>query len=398
MFTPEQKLVRATVWLMDSQRTCALSGIMTMGKIEVSDKITTAATNGRDEFYGRDYLAKLTEPEVRFLKLHEVYHKAKRDMVVWKHLWDKNPKLANMAADYVDNLMIKDLGFPDAEVKMPEGGLLDRRFKGMSTGDVFAILDRENKDEQKHGYGQAKPGEDGTGGGQESLDEHDWDGACSLSDEEQGQLAEEIDQALRQGKIYAERLNGKLPEAFEVMLAPVVRWKDELQEFVTSLCSGSEMPSFRKRNRRRMESDIIYPSMVTERLGRLVVGIDTSGSIFGSDLLSSFMAALSDLCEVVRPESVDVLYWDSEVARHETYDENSYAGLLTSASPEGGGGTNPQCIVDYMQQKHLRPDAVVILTDGEVSSWGKGWTAPTLWCITDKRIKSSVGRSVYVEA
>ena len=397
MFTPEQKLVRATVWLMDSQRTCALSGIMTMGKVEVSDKISTAATNGRDEFYGRDYLAKLTEPEVRFLKLHEVYHKAKRDMLVWKHLWDKNPRLANMAADYVDNLMIEQLGFPSNEVKMPEGGLLDKRFKGMSTGDVFAILDRENKDEQKHGNGQAGSGEGGTGGGQESLDEHDWEGASTLSDEEQEQLGEEIDQALRQGKIYAERLNGKLPEAFEEILAPAVRWKDELQEYVTSLCSGTDTPSYRKRNRRRMEGEIVYPSMITERLGKLVVGIDASGSIFGSDMLSSFMAALNDLCETVRPESVDVLYWDCEVARHEVYDENSYAGLLTSASPEGGGGTSPQCVVNYMKEKNLRPDAVVMLTDGEVSSWGTGWDAPTLWFITDKRIKSSVGRSVYIE-
>ena len=395
-FSPTQKLTRATVWLMGDARACALSGIMAMGKIEITDKVPTAATNGRDEFYNGDFITSLSEPEVRFLKLHEVFHKAKRDMVVWKHLWERNPKLANMAADYVDNLMISELGFRESEVKMPSMGLLDRRFRGMSTGEVFAILEQEKKDESKYGNGQAGQGADGAGTGQESLDHHDWDGASTLSDEEQKRLAEEIDQALRQGKMYAERLGGKLPQAFEEMLAPVVNWKDELQEHVTALCSGVDTPSFRKRNRRRMESDIIYPSLITERLGRLVVGIDTSGSIFGSDMLSSFMAALYNLCEVVRPESVDVLYWDCDVAGHETYDENSYAGLLSSAHPEGGGGTDPQCVVDYMQKKHIRPDAVVMLTDGEVSSWGKGWTAPTLWCITDKRIRSTVGRSVHI--
>lgn len=397
-FSAEQLLTRATVWMMDYKPTCALSGIMLMGKIEVNDRVPTACTNGRDEFYGRAFVDKLTEPEVRGLKLHEVFHKAKRDMVVWKHLYDQDPKLANMASDYVNNLMIWEIDPTQTEIKLPDGGLLDMRFKGMDTGEVFAILKQEKQNEQGNGDGKAGQGTGGGAGDQpQGFDEHDWEGASALSDEEQKLLAEEIDQALRQGKMYAERMDGTLPQAIEARLAPEVRWQDELAEFVSSLCSGSDLPSFRKRNRRRMESEVIYPTMVTERLGKLVVGVDTSGSIFGSDMLSSFMAALYNLCEVVRPESVDVLYWDSHVARHETYDESSYAGLLVSASPEGGGGTEPQCVVNYMQQKHLRPDAVVMLTDGEVSSWGKGWTAPTLWCITDKRIKSAVGKSVHIK-
>jgi predicted metal-dependent peptidase len=371
---------------------------MMMGKIEVNDRVPTACTNGRDEFYGRAFLNKQTEPEVRGLKLHEVFHKAKRDLVVWRHLYDQDAKLANMASDYVNNLMIWEIDPTQKLIKLPEGGLLDLRFKGMDTGEVFAILKQEKQNGQSNGDGEAGQGEgSGAGGEQEGFDEHDWDGASALSDEEQKQLGEEIDQALRQGKIYAERLNGTLPGVLEAALTPEVRWQDELAEFVSSLCSGSDVPSYRKPNRRRMESEIVYPSMVTERLGKLVVGVDTSGSIYGSDMLSSFMAALHNLCEVVRPESVDVLYWDSHVAQHEVYDENSYAGLLISASPMGGGGTEPQCVVDYMKRKNLHPDAVVMLTDGEVSSWGKGWTAPTLWCITDRRIKSAVGKSVHIK-
>jgi predicted metal-dependent peptidase len=397
-FSAEQLLTRATVWLMEYPPTCALSGIMLMGKIEVNDRVPTACTNGRDEYYGRKFVDKLTEPEVRGLKLHEVFHKAKRDLVTWRHLYDQDAKLANKASDYVNNLMIWEIDPSQKNIKLPDGGLLDMRFKGMDTGEVFALLKQEKQNGQGNGDGKAGQGESGGAGDQqEGFDEHDWDGASALSDEEQRQLGEEIDQALRQGKMYAERLNGTLPASIEAALTPEVRWQDELAEFVSSLCSGSDIPSFRKRNRRRMESEIIYPSMITERLGRLVIGVDTSGSIYGSNMLSSFMAALNNLCEVVRPESVDVLYWDSHVAQHEVYDENSYAGLLVSASPMGGGGTEPQCVVDYMQKKNLRPDAVVMLTDGEVSSWGKGWTAPTLWCITDKRIKSAVGRSVHIK-
>jgi predicted metal-dependent peptidase len=114
-------------------------------------------------------------------------------------------------------------------------------------------------------------------------------------------------------------------------------------------------------------------------------------------VLTAFLSEVNELCRIVKPEAVDLLYWDSSVAGHEVYDENSYAGMLTSTKPRGGGGTSPQCVIDYIKEKAITPECIVMLTDGEVCGWGAPWPAPTLWCITEKRIKSPVGRSVHID-
>ena len=60
-------------------------------------KIPTAYTNGKDEFYDRTFVAKLNDAELRFLILHEVYHKLFKHLHIWRHLYDEDPDLPNRA-------------------------------------------------------------------------------------------------------------------------------------------------------------------------------------------------------------------------------------------------------------------------------------------------------------
>jgi predicted metal-dependent peptidase len=391
----EQRLTRATVWLMNEPQYAAFSGLYLMGSVEVKDGLPTAATNGRDEFYGREFLDKLTDQEIRGLKLHETWHKAGRHMMIWRYLTERDARVANMAMDFVINLFIHDSDPQGRNVKLPEGGLLDEQYRGMDVGEVFEKLMKDG-----HGTKRIKVRivtKDGTGQGEpDSMDEHDWDGAAELTAEEAEQLAEEIDSALRQGALMAGKLGGDLPRGLEEMLAPKVRWEDEMREFVTAACTGHDLPSYRKPNRRYMGGKLILPTHISETVGRIVIGVDASGSIWGS-VLTAFLSEVNELCRIVKPEAVDLLYWDSSVAGHEVYDENSYAGMLTSTKPRGGGGTSPQCVIDYIKEKAITPECIVMLTDGEVCGWGEPWPAPTLWCITEKRIVSPVGRSVHID-
>ena len=384
--TAEQRVTRATVWLMNEPKYCMFSGLYLMGTTMVKDGVPTACTNGRDEFYGRSFIDSLGDPEIRGLKLHETWHKAGRHMMVWKHLTDLDARVANQAMDYVINQFIVDSDPQGTNVRLPNGALLDDRFKGMDIGEVFDILMQEKKD--------GKGGNGGQGG--DPLDEHDWENAETLSDEEKQKLAEDIDAALRQGALHASRLGADMPRGLEEILAPQVRWEDELREFVSALCTGHDLPSYRKPNRRYMGSNMILPSHISETVGRIVLAVDTSGSIGGA-MLTAFLSEVNAICQTVKPEAIELLYWGSSVVGHETYEDGSYEGLLTSTKPRGGGGTDPQCVVDYMKEKAISAECVVILTDGEVPGWGKGWAAPTLWCITSKHYKSPIGRSVYVE-
>ena len=65
-------------------------------------------TNGRDEVYGRAFVDMLNDAELRFLVLHEVYHKLYRHLTTWRHLYDENGRLANVACDHVINLKIQN--------------------------------------------------------------------------------------------------------------------------------------------------------------------------------------------------------------------------------------------------------------------------------------------------
>ena len=136
------------------------------------------------------------------------------------------------------------------------------------------------------------------------------------------------------------------------------------------------------------------PSAIGEAVGRIVVGIDTSGSI-GNAEIAQFLGELLSVCNHVQPEAIDLLYWDTQVAGHEVYNRGEYESLMQSTKPAGGGGTDPECVPKYLANKKLKPECVIMLTDGCVSSWGV-WSDPVFWGITSKRIVAENGVSVYV--
>ena len=176
----ERRLSKAKISIMRNPKFAMWSGLMTIGKTKVDDNMPTACTNGRDEIYGREFVRELDDRELAFVVLHENLHKAYRHMTTWKKLHDENPMLANMACDYVINLQLVEMDKGQQYLAMPTKGgraigLLDTRFAGMHTKQVYDIL----KEEQKNGKG----GKDGENGGK-GFDEHDWEGAQKLSVEE----------------------------------------------------------------------------------------------------------------------------------------------------------------------------------------------------------------------
>lgn len=376
--TEERKLQRVKVTLLRNPKVALMSGILMVGRTYICDKTPTARTNGRDEYYGRAFVKMLDERSLAFVVMHEASHKMYRHLTTWKKLHDENQQLANAACDYVVNLMLRDLDPTEsfmAMPKFPDGrlmGLLDERFRGMHVKQVFDIL----KQEQCTNAG---------GGSGDSMDEHDWGDAQSMSEEERKELEREVDQAIRQGIIAHEKVNGQgggdLARELGELLKPKVDWREVLREFVKSVCAGKDNSSWRRPNRRLIGQDVYLPSLISETVGHISIAIDTSGSIGGPEL-NAFLSEVAAVAEQVSPELVDLLYWDSRVAGHETYDRVALPNIVSSTKPRGGGGTSPSCITKYMKDKKLEPECVVVLTDGYVGSdWGGTWSCPVLWCI-----------------
>ena len=401
--TAEQRVQRSHVGLMKDPRYCLYSGIFMIGKTDIKDDVPTACTNGRDTFYGRSFVDKLSEPKLKGVILHENLHKAFRHTTTWKHLYKEHAQLANMACDFVINLMIVDSDPSGNDVALPDGGLLDPKYKGMDAGAVFRDLMKQAKQGSVHvksvGCPEGKDvpvqGEgDGDNEGLGGFDEHDWEGADALSKEEKEALGKDVDQALRQGAILAGKMSANMPREVTDALTAKVDWREALREFVTSFCMDKDESTWRRPNRRWIDQDVYMPSLIGESVGRIVVGIDMSGSI-GAEEIGQFLGEVRKICETVKPEGIDLLYWDTEVCQHEKYEQDQLENLLSSTKPKGGGGTDPECIPRYIADHKLKPECAVILTDGYVSSWGE-WSCPTLWGITS-HVVSEVGKTVKVQ-
>jgi predicted metal-dependent peptidase len=141
--------------------------------------------------------------------------------------------------------------------------------------------------------------------------------------------------------------------------------------------------------------DILLPSTFSQRVGRGVIGADMSGSV-GKREMAVMVSEVVYLATQVQPEQIDLLYWDSVVARHETYDETNMDTLATSTKPMGGGGTNPACVKQYIAEHKMEPEFVIMLTDGYVNSW-PDFDCPVLWIITTKGITAPTGVSIHLE-
>lgn len=402
--TEEQRLAKAVVAIMGNPKYTALAGVLMIGDRTVTDdpSIPTACTNGRDEMYDRAFVSSLSDAELRFLVLHEVYHKLFKHLHIWRHLYDEDPDLANRANDYVINIKIADDnedGFATMTGVLAQG-CLDEKYRGMDSAQVYNLLRKQQR--------QNPPGEGNTGGGggggssklqdQQPFDQHDWDGAQELTADEKRELARDLDEAIRQGALVAGKMGSGGDRDLEELLQPQVNWREALREFIQDTCAGKDYSTYRKPNRRYLSSGIYMPSGVTEQVGELILAIDTSGSI-GNHELSAFLSEVKSICDTVHPDGIRLLYWDTQICRDEKYDSQDLDELVKSTKPKGGGGTDVTCVTDYIREHNINAQAAIVLTDGYLyGGWGQ-WTMPVLWTILDNdRAKPDVGKTVNIKS
>jgi len=413
----ERKLQRAKITLMRSPKFALLSGILMVGKTSVVDGLPTACTNGRDESYGRAFVKSLRDVELNFLVAHEGFHKMYRHLTVWAKLHEEDHRLANAACDYVINLQLKDIDpigeivsmplFKDGPMKGKPIGICDERFRGMSTKQVFDILKQEKKDKEQEkkdkGESPGQPGQPGDGEPENGngMDDHDWDGAQDMPEEEKKALAREVDQAIRQGIVAQQKAGvgaGGINRELTDLMEPKINWREVLREFVKATCHAKDASSWRRVNRRFLSTGIYMPSLIGEKVGHLVIAIDTSGSI-GNEAMAEFLSEVKGIAEEVNPDTVDLIYWDSAVAGHEEYAGGEVANIIQSTKPRGGGGTSPSCVSKYLKEKNIVPECIVVLTDGYVGSdWGSDWTSEVLWCIVGGNNDTApIGKTVHIK-
>ena len=115
-----------------------------------SRSVKTMATDGVSLFYNPDFVETLNAATLAGTLAHEVMHPALHHHV---RRSGRDPKRWNEACDYAINPLLIDAG-----LSLPEGVLIDDRFRGMSAEQIYNLLETESEQEQDAGN------EDGQGG------------------------------------------------------------------------------------------------------------------------------------------------------------------------------------------------------------------------------------------
>jgi len=386
------RIIACHVDISNSALFATLSGIVYVGDVRLDEDIRTAATDGRNVIYAPSFIEPLTRKQLRFLVLHESLHKALHHCTSYKSLCEKYPMLCNQAMDYVVNGTIEETDPTHAFIDHPiaVAPLLDKKYYGWSFVEVLQDLIKEC--EEQGGDPTA-----GSGDGDGALDSHIMG---KLSDAIEAKTAQEVSEALHQGKMLAKRIAdrgmGRGGSALDRLTQKRdTNWREHLREFVTQLCEGDDYSRFAPPNKRLLPQGILMPSHFSESTGELVVACDTSGSMMG--LYGTVFGEIARICENVKPEQVRVLWWECGIEGEQIFKPQDYHRIPDMLQPKGGGGTRLTCVAEYMTEHKIKPKATIILSDGYIESDYILPDCPILFGVVDNdHFVSNKGKTVRI--
>jgi len=289
--------------------------------------ISTMATDGASLYYNPDFVDTLNSATLAGVLAHEVMHPA-----LQHHLrrCGRDLKRWNVACDYAINPLLLDAG-----LSLPEGILVDNRFRGMSAERIYNLIEDEEDQDSSGGTasGQDRPsGEapseksepgnldpDGNpaapatlGGVGQVIDasEHEDTEAATLAEQ-----AREWQIAVEQAQSVA-KLAGKLPagavRTLEAAQAAKVDWRELLRRAWSDTIPADY--SWTRPNRRHIWSGLYLPGIPSEGVGEIAIEVDCSGSVSARQL-GLFEAEIRSILAGQRPRLVRVLYFDAEVQK-----------------------------------------------------------------------------------
>jgi predicted metal-dependent peptidase len=424
-----QRVVAANYDAMRHPVFSAWAGVIAMGKVEIVEKgMPTACTDGENVAYGEAFMKPLNRKQTRWVVLHENGHKALHHCIRWRTPWAiANQQLMNVAVDFVVNGWIEeaDPGHEFTE-HPPIPIMLDPKYYGWSVEAVVNDLLRRAKGQPKGGKGKPKgakgqpgKGEQQSSGGtiaaddlefsegepmQGSMDEHQQgkEGKEPMTGKEEQDLAEKIDRANRQSKILSENLQrsrngagGKID--LNKMVETEVKWQDVLREFLQEVCRGDDIPRWTRMNDRLYSgAGIILPTLYDEKIGEVLIAADTSGSMVGFYPL--VFGEVARICRMVKPDAVDILWWDTQVANAQRFTNRNYDKIATQLAPAGGGGTEPSVVYNWLKVNKRSPKCIIFISDGYIGPEPTNSAGvPVLWLIINNTgFVSRGGKVVHV--
>jgi predicted metal-dependent peptidase len=339
-------------------------GFMVSSTVDViDDKFSTAATDGKNIYWGSKFLDSLSVDDAEFVMGHEVMH------CVLQHLWRKgkrNHKAMNVAADVACNDMLVEGGLKEPKLNFPiirgsnvielwTGGKVrsGMSMTGKSMEEIYDELVKLQEEGKAGGIGsESEKNESGNSGG--TLDDHgEWKDA---EDKPGGEGASDYWKAQAANARNFGKISGGIARHLEEVLYPKADWRVLLKQ-------GLYFPidySWAHMDRRLMAGGIYVPSLHGEK-HRVVFALDTSGSMSG-EMLSEFWAEIS---YIARQEDIEIRIIAADAEIQNEWREGEFSPDLIK-QVRGGGGTDFRPVfkrVAEYAEYGWNAEIVVYLTD-----------------------------------
>jgi len=328
--------------------------------------IPTARVDGITMEINPVWFLTLTSRQQLGLVLHEVSH------VIYQHMergigFEQNRH--NQACDHYINLQLLSQGF-----ELPPNGLWDKQFTDMGVMEIYNLLPPD-------------PPEPGWGGDVVYMGTGDKEGDA----QKQVDITNIIVKAMDQSKMSGEDpgvIPGNVRRHIQEILNPILPWETLLQKYVNG--HAKEDFTWKRANRRSTNDDIRLPTLWSEKLERLVIGIDVSGSVNDKDL-AKFISEIHHIKEKIKPKLVTVISFDTSITKINEVEEYD---TVASIELIGGGGTVIRDVIDWGIENN--PTVMVILTDGHFGAYEPNIEFPLLWTIYDnKKFTSKIGEVIH---
>tara|TARA_B100000123_G_scaffold266247_1_gene238210 strand:- start:134 stop:1474 length:1341 start_codon:yes stop_codon:yes gene_type:complete len=350
----------------------------------------TAATDGKYFYYNKHFVGALSDEETVFLMGHEVLHCVYDHMDVTRR-GDRHPVLWNIANDYVINADLIDARVGE-EIKIVQichdwkyrgkisEEIYDDLFQQMEeNGQIMEIpmdtldvhLDREEGDDESP---------DSTTKGNTEGDEEGKDGPAQYTAEEKEQIKQEFQNATMQAAkaAGAGNLPGGVKRLLDKFLNPQLDWRQLLAMQIQSVMRSDY--TMQTPSRKGRDEGYYFPGLDRETTIDIFVSMDMSGSIF-DDMARDFLGEVKGVMDQYTDFKIHLVCFDTEVYNPQVFDQGNM-GEFMEYELAGGGGTDFDCVFDYMKENGITPKKHVMFTDGyPYGSWGDEHYCDTLFIV-----------------
>ena len=369
-----------------------------MKLIDASDWCPTAATNGRDFFYNKKFVEKLSVKKLEFLFGHEICH------AVFDHfgrVGSRDRNLSNIAQDFAVNQILVDerIGDKITEVKI----CYDPKYRGLAWEEIYDDLyekaEKIPMDQLLKQLGEVldehiKEG-DGSGSGDKDGDKNG--NRPTISKEDAQKIKDEIKEAMIQSAAAAGA--GKTPAGIMRMIKsltePKMNWREIIRQQIQSIVRNDY--SFQRPNRKSQHTGAVLPGMIPDTTIDVAIALDMSGSI-GQEDATVFLSEVKGIMDQYEDFNIQLWCFDTDVYNHVKIGHDNSDELL-SYEPQGGGGTTFEVNWEFMRDNDIQPKKFIMFTDGyPCGSWGEEDYCDTLFIVKgNTSAEAPFGQTVIYE-